>query len=393
MQYLSADYIFPISSEPIKDGVIQLDDNGEIIKLGKTQDFPSVDIQKFNGCLFPGFINTHCHLELSHMKALCPTGTKLIPFIKNVVKLRDFEEGIIKAKIIEEDRNMYNNGIQAVGDISNKIDTAEQKSKSEIAYYTFVEMFDFIQESLTLPTIENYREVFTGQSNDGLNKKSFVPHAPYSVSPDLFNFINKANPAEVTISIHNQETLDEELLFTSGSGGFYDFVKGFGFSLDDFQSTGKNSIHYALEHMSPKRRNLFVHNTLTTKEDIISAQNWSSESYWASCPNANLYIENKLPNYQNFIDTNAKMTLGTDSIMSNWQLCIWEEIKTIKKYQSYVPLEDLFQWATINGAEALGYDNIFGSLEEGKRPGIIQIDMNWQGESTDITQTKPKRII
>jgi len=393
MRYISADYVHPISSEIINNGVVQVDGSGTIIKIGTKSDFPSVDIEHFSGILIPGFINTHCHLELSHMKGLCKTGTTLIPFITDVVKHRDFDQEIILAKIKEEDTNMFNAGIQAVGDISNKVDTALTKSESPIHYYTFVEMFDFMQDTLTKSTIENYRAVFRDQSDEGANKKSFVPHAPYSVSEALFDFINKANPNKSTISIHNQETPAEQSLFETGDSDFHDFVKGFGFSLDHLQPTGQGSIYYALKNMQAKRKNLFVHNTLTSETDIQAAHEWSENCYWATCPNANLYIENKLPNYQNFINQNAKMTIGTDSIMSNWQLSIWEEIKTIKKYQSYVPLTSLLQWSTLNGAQSLGYQKQLGSLEVGKNPGLVNVDLDWKGEDTDIRDSKPVRII
>lgn len=393
MRYISADFIIPISSNIINGGIVQVDKTGTIIKVGEKKDFPLVDIEYFPGIIIPGFINTHCHLELSHMKGLCSTGTTLIPFITDVVKHRDFDQEIILAKISEEDENMFAAGIQAVGDISNKIDTANTKHKSSMHYYTFVEMFDFMQDSLTLSTIENYRSVFRDQSNEGTNKKSFVPHAPYSVSEALFDFINKANPEKATISIHNQETQAEQSLFETGESDFHDFVKGFGFSLDHLQPTGQGSIYYALKYMQAKHRNLFVHNTLTSEADIKAAHTWSENCYWATCPNANLYIENKLPNYQYFIDQNAKMTIGTDSIMSNWHLSIWEEIKTIKKYQSYVPLSSLLKWSTLNGAQSLGYEKLLGSLEVGKKPGIVNIDLDWQGEDTDIHSSKPVRVV
>ena len=392
MRYISADYIVPISSEIINNGVVQIDDAGIIIKIGTKSEFPSVDIEHFSGIVLPGFINTHCHLELSHMKGLCKTGTTLIPFITDVVKHRDFEEEIILAKIKEEDENMYAAGIQAVGDISNKVDTAQTKSESPIHYYTFVEMFDFMQDSLTAGTIENYRAVFRDQSEGGLNRKSFVPHAPYSVSEALFEFINKANSSNATISIHNQETPAEQSLFETGESDFHDFVKGFGFSLDHLKPIGKGSIYYALKNMQAKQKNIFVHNTLTSEVDIKAAYEWSENCYWATCPNANLYIENKLPNYQKFINQKAKMTIGTDSIMSNWQLSVWEEVKTIKKYQSYVPLMSLLQWATLNGADSLGYHKQLGSIEVGKQPGLVNIDLDWKGEETDISNSKPFRV-
>ncbi|HQV66448.1 MAG TPA: amidohydrolase family protein, partial [Saprospiraceae bacterium] len=111
--------------------------------------------------------------------------------------------------------------------------------------------------------------------------------------------------------------------------------------------------------------------------------------FWATCPNANLYIENKLPDYQIFRDADAKVTIGTDSLTSNWQLSIWEEIKTIRKYQSYIPLEELLTWATINGAEALSYEDRLGSFEVGKTPGILHIS----GDIDQMDHTKITRLI
>jgi len=393
MRYLTADCILPISTDPIKEGVLILNDSNQVEKIAHRSELGSVDIEYHKGILIPGFINTHCHLELSHMKGLCKTGTKLIPFISDVVKLREFEIDVIKEKIREEDENMYNNGIQAVGDICNKTDTAEQKAKSKINYYSFVEMFDFLQGQNLRGTVENYRAVFAAQDDTNGNKKSFVPHAPYSVSPELFQFINEANPSGATISMHNQETLDEHLLFLDGTGGFKDFYKGFGVDMSGFKPNGQTSIYYALQHMVPKKKNIFVHNTLTAKEDILAAQAWSENVYWSSCPNANFYIENKLPNYKHFMEAEAKVCLGTDSIMSNWTLSIWDEIKTIKKFQSYVPLNDLLKWGTINGAEALGYQKSLGSFEKGKAPGVINIELNWVGEETNIQNSQPNRII
>jgi cytosine/adenosine deaminase-related metal-dependent hydrolase len=391
MEFFSADFILPISTDPIPNGVVAIED-GVIIEIGTAEKFASSDIQRYKGVIMPGFVNAHCHLELSHMAGKTQTGTTLIPFISDVVKHREFEIEVILDAIQKHDSAMHQSGIQAVGDISNKIDTAATKDSSKIAYYTFVEMFDFMQANLTEPTIANYRAVFKDQSDKGLNKKSFVPHAPYSVSRQLFDFINRANPENAAISIHNQETLAENQLFEAEEGDFYPFYRGFGFNLEDFQAIGKGSIYYALQEMQPKHRNLFVHNTLSSEKDIQAAHRWSDNVYWVSCPNANLYIENRLPNYKNFINQGAKMCIGTDSIMSNWQLSVWEEVKTIKKYQSYVPIHDLLKWATINGAESLGYDKQMGSLEPGKSPGLVNIPINWQGEHTDISTGKALRI-
>jgi len=371
MRKITADFIHPINIAPIKEGVLVVDDNGKILSIDQRSDHDPASLEQHKGMLVPGFINTHCHLELSHMLGKVATGTGLIPFITNVVSYRgDVGEEQILDAIDKADQEMYDNGIVAVGDISNKLDTAACKAKSKINYYTFVEMFDFLQDAGAAAEFEKYKAVFDNQATGNGNQKSCVPHAPYTVSKELFRLINETNVDDCTVSIHNQETPPENELFESKTGGFMDFYSGFGIPMDDFKADGKTSIHYALAHMNPQSRTLFVHNTLTTKADIEAANAWSDKVYWATCANANLYIENRLPNYQNFLDTNARMTIGTDSLTSNWQLSVLEEMKTIAKFQSYIDLETLLRWATLNGAEALGMSDTLGSFEIGKTPGM-----------------------
>ena len=376
MRKISADYIFPVSGPAIEKGVVIVDENGKILTIDKREQHDPASLEIHTGVIVPGFVNTHCHLELSHMKAKVDTGTGLIPFITSVVSYRDFPMEEILDAIEKADQEMYDEGIVAVGDISNKLDTAVQKDKSAIRYYTFVEMFDFLQDAGAESAYNQYKPVFDGQSAANGNKKSCVPHAPYSVSASLFRMINETNSGDTTISIHNQETPHEDNLFLSKTGEFLDFYGSFNISLDQFQATGKTSIHYALQHMDPNCRTLFVHNTLTSTEDIKAAQAWSPNTFWATCANANLYIENRMPNYQHFLDTNARVTIGTDSLTSNWQLSVLEEMKTIARYQSYVDFETLLRWATLNGAEALGFADELGSIEVGKTPGLNLINLD-----------------
>ncbi|MEM9836432.1 MAG: amidohydrolase family protein [Bacteroidota bacterium] len=390
MPYFSADYVFPIAQAPIKDGVVQVNEAGEIIAIGKAADFTGASAPRAAGSIIiPGFVNTHCHLELSHLIGKVDTGTTLLPFLVGVVSLREVEQSVIDAAIAANDAYMWAQGIQAVGDICNKIDTATLKSKSPIRYYSFVEMFDFWSEAMTENTYAQYLPVYEQQSRAKGNKVSAVPHAPYSVSPGLFQMINALNGNELqTISIHNQETPHEQALFQDGGGDFPTVFGGFGIDYK-VPSIGKGSIHYAMRHMDPNQRSLFVHNTLTAGEDIAVAHAWSSHVFWASCPNANLYIENRLPNYQTFMEQNAKVCLGTDSLTSNWQLSILEEMKTIQRYQSFISLETLLQWATLNGAEALGMADELGSIEVGKKPGlnVLQVD------SSGLLHSDVQRII
>ena len=249
MRYFGADYIFPISGSPIQNGIVQVADDGTIIKIGKEEEFNDLDlnvatIEKVakGSILIPGFINTHCHLELSHLEGRVDTGTTLLPFLVGVVSLRKVDQAEIDAAIEQQDAYMYTQGIQAVGDICNQLDTATLKSKSPIRYYSFVEMFDFLQSERAQETFAGYETVFNGQADQDGNAKSAVPHAPYTVSDPLYQLINGLNPAGKTVSIHNQETFAEDRLFTHGDGPFVEFFQNFGMSLDDFTPPGSTSM-------------------------------------------------------------------------------------------------------------------------------------------------------
>lgn len=361
------------------DGYVEMDREGTILSVGSAKDLaPAAAPTEVDGVLIPGFINAHCHLELSHLAGKSETGKTLLPFLVDVVTMRETDEEVIQTAIREQDRRMWEAGIQAVGDICNKADTAVTKRESPIHYYSFVEFFDFLQPDRTEASYRQYLPAYHAQPEP----KSAVPHAPYTVTDGLYRRINALNTGTETVSIHNQETPAEEELFMNGGGPFAKFFDGFGANLDHFTAPGTPSIFYAMQQLDPRKRTLFVHNTLTTREAILAAQAWGENGvYWATCPNANLYIENRLPRYDRFLDTGTKVCVGTDSLTSNWQLSILEELRTISKYQSYVPFDELLRWATINGAEALQMDEL-GSLEAGKSPGLLALT-GLEGSSPD----------
>ena len=175
------------------------------------------------------------------------------------------------------------------------------------------------------------------------------------------------------MSIHHQETLDENQFIFNKTGGLMEFYKSLNLNLNDFHPIGAMSSRQVIDLMDAGRRTLLVHNTISTPQDINAIHAWNPDTYWVTCPNANLYIENRLPFYKYFMDQDAAVCIGTDSLASNWKLSVLEEMKTIQQYQSYVPWDKLLQWATLNGAKALGFEQDLGSLEAGKRPGLVNI--------------------
>lgn len=383
-----------ISSDFIFDGHTFLKNHVLIVEQAKVLECIPIEehhqnIQFYKGILTPGFINTHCHLELSHLKGRVDTGTSLLPFLQQVVQFRDIDQDVIDQAIQSADTYMWERGIHAVGDISNQTDTINVKKASHIHYHTFVEMFDFMQSSLTQSMVEQYTQVYNTFNQHKLNV-SAVPHAPYTVTKELFKAINKINRDQTIVSIHNQETPHENAYFMDKSGDFSKFFKSFGIDDAAFRPMRKRSINYALDHLDLKHTHFFVHNTTTNASDIDAATQKIAKPVWVTCPNANLYIENTLPNYKMFLDHSAFMTIGTDSLTSNWQLDIWEEIKTIGRYNSYIPLETLLTWGTKNGAEALGLSDDMGTFKKNTSPGIVLLE---DASPTEFLKSNATRVV
>ncbi len=362
-----ADYVLSVSSAPIKNGIVTVDDTGTVVDVSSGSE-QQVDVEKYEGVIVPGFVNAHCHLELSHMKGQINEKKGLPGFISEiVVKRNEFAESDIKAAIEKADEEMFRNGIVAVGDISNTDHSFEQKKKSKIAYHTFLEIFDLIPEQASAKIMEANALV----SKLGNLKYSLVPHAPYSVSSKLIEEIDCIK--QDVISIHNQESATEIELFESATGPLAEIMEKSGVDVRVL-SKAKSPLLYVLGRVLESKLVLLVHNTFTTKADLQLIKSYllgaEYEVAFCFCPRANTYIENRIPTIPIFIESGMKIAVGTDSYASNWSLSILEELKTISKQYPEISFETLLKWATINGAEVLGMGKTIGTIEVGKTPGL-----------------------
>ena len=369
------------------DKVLITDDSGKVENIVGVSEAGD-DVQTFSGILSPGLINCHCHLELSHLKNIIPPHTGLIEFLCSVITKRDFPREVIDQEIIKAEMEMYDNGIVAVGDIGNTADTADVKSKSKINWQNFVEVLGFTDEKAE-ENINYYRQVAATleqklQTSTLKHRTSLVPHAPYSISPKTFKLINELTKDQI-ISIHNQEHPAEDVLYKTGGGEYLKLFKIFGINESPFPVTGLSSIRSVLPHFNNGQTIFLIHNTFMPEEDIVFAKEYGNANgiklVWCLCVNANLYIENKTPPIEMLVRHNCPIVLGTDSYSSNWQLSIAKEIKAIRSNFPSLSVETILQWATINGAKALQWDNELGSFEKGKKPGGILLDPTFESST------------
>jgi cytosine/adenosine deaminase-related metal-dependent hydrolase len=376
-----------------QNAVLVTDEQGKIEDIIDIAD-AGENIQKIDGVLSPGFINCHCHLELSHMKGLIPEETGLVDFVFKVVNERHFPDEEILDAIAKAENDMLANGIVGVGDICNNTLTLPQKQKQNLAYYNFIEVSGWVP---AVSQVRFERSLAFYHSFDQIHpenigtkfkiQNSLSPHAPYSVSNELWELISPYFENK-TVTIHNQETSFEDLLFEKGEG---DFTRMYGMMKMDtsfFNPTGKSSLRSYIHKLGKAKQVLLVHNTFTKEEDVLFVNDEAPHVNWCLCINANLFIEKVVPPVEIFRRNNCQIVIGTDSLASNWSLNVLDELKSITKHFPSVPISELLQWATLNGAKALQVDDVLGSFEKGKQPGVLLIEQLENGKISHASKIK-----
>ena len=377
-----ADYLFLGDRMAGSDSVLITTDDGTVQDVVPAA-VAGEDILYHPGLLCPGFVNAHCHLELSHMRGTIPEGTGLVDFLGAVIRRRNSDYGrsyrppsqrgadgpregeLLQTAIAAAEKEMLDGGIVAVGDICNTADTLEQKLAGRLCYHNFIETIGFVEQAAPA-RFEQSRAVqdrFSG-------RHSLVPHAPYSVSAGLFRLI-AGLAGNRLLTMHNQETEEENAFFLSGQGDFLRLYEMLGVDVSFFKGTGQRSLESCLSYFNKEQTMILVHNVATGGEDLRVLPAGGPELYFCLCPNANLYIGGQLPDVDLLVRSGCRIVVGTDSLASNHRLSVLEELKTLQRAFPSLDTAELLGWATGNGARALQMEEGLGSFSAGKKPGVV----------------------
>lgn len=353
------------------------------------------DVVYFPGWLTPGFVNCHCHLELSHMRGVVPEGTGLVDFLSAVMRLRNapgasadvgaHAERIEQAMAAAE-QEMLAGGIVACGDICNTADTLRLKTQGRLYYHNFIETMGFLEAgaaarwAASKAVFDRFEAAFPGRN-------SIVPHAPYSVSPALLRMTAEFSGV---LTIHNQETEAENEFFLTGKGDFLRLYEVLGLDVSFFKGTGKRSLESILPYFDRKRSLILVHNVATIAGDLAGSGTGPT-LYFCLCPNANLYISGMLPDVELLSRSGIPLVLGTDSLASNHRLDLLAEMKTLQQHFPQLETATLLNWATAGGARALGVETMLGSFVKGTQPGVVSISAVEAGRLT--TDSRARRLL
>ena len=376
MRRIAAKYLYPlVSTEPILNGFVELEDNGTVIRTGVCPD-PAAEPVFYDGAVVPGFVNAHCHVELSYMKGLFRKGTGMAGFIDQINELRDTKSLEEKVRDLSEAMDsLWEQGVVAMADISNCDDSFAVKARHPMYTRTFLEVFGTEPEDCPA-VMEGVRKLKTVADGFGIDAAP-TPHACYTMSPDLVTAVSVEGLKSGFLSFHSEETEEEEEMLKYGSGKMWENRRNAGMSVPPV--TGKSSLLYFIDrllagHSAPFDEHiLLVHECCMDQEGIDAAKAVMNHPFVAVCPLSNLFIHNALPPIDLMRRNALKICVGTDSLSSNDDLRIVDELYCLQRNFPEVPLGELLIWASRNGAEFLARPE-FGALEPGRRPGLVLID-------------------
>jgi len=369
MKRFSSQYVLTNTGPALKRAVLTTEDDGTIISIEDTGGYlkEKRNIEFYNGIIIPGFVNCHCHLELSHMKGTIEMGVGLGKFLENISNKREDNRNTIIDSAAAADKNMCRTGTVLCADICNTSDTFDIKRNSSISYINLLEVFGTDPEKASRQMDEIMLVAETARKMS--LPFSLVPHTVYTMSLPLLRLLRERSVPNTITSIHFMETPGEKAFIESHSGPLMDSFRLSGFIPNNLETV--NSHADAVMNEIIRSGNLIVvHNTFADRNTIKKIME-RRNLFWCLCPNSNLYIENQVPPLDLFISEGCEIVIGTDSLASNSSLNIFSELQTLQRYFPSISIEQLVCMATANGAKALSKEDQFGKIAQGKKPGLL----------------------
>ena len=375
-----AKWVIPVSSMPIENGMV-VTKGGRIVEVGTAFEISVPEsatiISIDDGVIVPGLINAHTHLEFSDLE--CPIGTHGTAFtdwVRQVIRFKLERDANVKTSAIEKGlAELVDCGTVAVGEIAT--DPFEFltyfASPATIHKTIFLEQLGGDESQLVAK--QERAESFvtaTTAADKQPTAAGLSPHAPYSVHRRLLKqLVDQSRKSNVCMAMHLAESLEEIELLEHQSGPFVDLLKDLGvWNAENFDQ--QYSIDSILNSLSLAPAELVVHGNYLTESQLDFIQSTSNMRI-VFCPRTHRLFEHSRYPMQSMLDRNITVAIGTDSRASNPDLNLLGELKLIAESFAEVERRQVLEFGTLNGAIALGIDDTFGSIEQGKSDQLTVI--------------------
>lgn len=350
----------------ILDGATVIVHGGSVAEIGPAESLGKIKTDERhvfkNGALHPGFINAHCHLELSHMRGKLKPKTGFTKWAMALMALRR-ETGSretatgVRLGLSE----MMETGTTCAGDVSTTGGAVALLAQSGMRSVIFHEVtgFDPAVAPQKLAELKNRVE---SAPRSALITNGVSPHAVFSVSPELMRAAARyAKKTRAPLCVHMCETPDEALFTQRGKGPFAGLLETLGIPAGQPPRLGPVNAAARADALDGA---LLVHMNYPNHGDIATlARNKAKVVY---CPNSNRWFGRK-PDHplMKLLARGIPVGLGTDSLASNTALDVRAEAREAMRIFPELSAERVFHMMTQGGAQALGIGGGLGSLRPG----------------------------
>lgn len=378
-QYRAA-WLLPISQPSIRDAWLRTE-RGRIVAFGHSRpgDFSEPDeIDLGEAVVLPGLVNAHTHLELSWLRGRIPETGDFPGWIRSVLALsrearpgKDEIAGAI-AEAIDDARKF---GTAVVGDISNSLATAVPLVERNMAAVIFHELLGFRSGDATRIISEAIERLRPLPARPTV-RYALAPHAPYSVSPELFGAIHDtlAQTPFARTSVHLGESTAEVEFLQSGTGSWRELLEALGTWDPAWVAPKCGPVDYLDRMGFLDEHVLVVHGVQlgTSELERVAA----TRATLVTCPRGNKRTGAGTPPIAEFYESGVQVAVGTDSLASVTDLNVFAELAEMRRLAPDVPARLLLESATVSGARALGFDSDFGTIEAGKSDRLIAVALD-----------------
>jgi cytosine/adenosine deaminase-related metal-dependent hydrolase len=354
----TARWILPVMAQPLPHGTITI--RGDRIVAVEAHATRRADVDLGNVAILPGFVNAHTHLDLTGARGQCAPEHDFTQWLRRVIAFRRSRTPAeVQTDIATGLAECLRFGTTLIGDISAGGMSWDLLLQANCRAIVFDELLGLTEERGQ----QSWQAVqaWLSQATCSRLRAGISPHAPYSVRRSLYQMVGAGTLPNAT---HLAETQAELELLRCRSGPFVDFLK----ELNVWDPSGL--VDDPLDVMKMLPRGVFVHcNYLDPTAPFTPTQTV------VVCPRTHAAFGHPRHPFPEMLERGVRVALGTDSLASNPDLDILGEARFLRRHYPEVDPALVLRMLTLNGAEALGFGGVTGSLAPGKSADLVVVPL------------------
>ena len=381
MLILRARWVLPIADRPLLNGWVALD-RGRVAAVGRPgaslpfrDQAPLVDLGPM--AVLPGLVNAHTHLELAWLAGRVPAAACFTDWVRDMLARRRAETpdpAAVEAAIDRAIDALRASGTAIIGDVSNTLASVAPLRRSALGGVVFHELLR-LRASEADDVLEQGLDAIARAGSAVRVPISLAPHAPYSVSPQLFQGIRAAlgRTPFLPSTVHLGESPEEIELLARGTGPWRRLLEDLGAWDPAWQPPRSGPAAYLQRMGVLGPRLLVVHGTHLDDADLARVR--AAGATLVTCPRSNVHVGAGEPPVDRFYRSGVRVAVGTDSLASAPDLNVFEELAAMRRLAPSVPAARLLDSATREGARALGFEADAGTIEPGRARALVAVDL------------------